>query len=89
MRYKVTGGTDGQAGVEIGDRRYEPGDIVELTGTKAAWLIEKGYLESADTKATKSAPVASPEPETAPAESDATDGPTDGNQAETDPEVTE
>jgi len=66
MRYKVTGGSEGTAGIEVADKRYEPGDEVELTPAKAAWLLEQGYLEPADaSKANASKKVV--EEETAPA----------------------
>jgi hypothetical protein len=86
MRFKVTGGTDGTAGVEVGDRRYEPGDIVELTGPKAAWLVEKGYLESADGKAVKIVAEADPEPDTPQTEKSPAEEPTDANGGESDTE---
>lgn len=44
MKYRVTGGADGSAGIDVGARRYEPGDIVEMTQPKAAWLVERGLL---------------------------------------------
>ena len=44
MKYRVTGGADGTAGIDVGARRYEPGDIVEMTQPKAAWLVERGLL---------------------------------------------
>ena len=89
MRYKVTGGQDGTSGVEVGGRHYEPGETVELPGPKASWLIEKGYLEPADGKGSKTVETAPAEPEPAPAQSDATETATDGNQADLDPEVAE
>lgn len=44
MKYRVTGGADGTAGINVGARRYEPGDIVEMTQPKAAWLVDRGLL---------------------------------------------
>lgn len=51
MRFKVTGGADGSIGINVGSRRYEPGDVVEMTQAKAAWLVERGVLV-ADSKST-------------------------------------
>lgn len=64
MRYKVTGGADGVSGIEVAGQRYEPGETVELTPSKAAWLVEGGYLQSADGKAKPN----SPEPDSQPSE---------------------
>lgn len=52
MKFRVTGGQDGQSGISVGSRRYEPGDVVEMTSSKAEWLVERGLLESASQKAT-------------------------------------
>ena len=43
-RYRVTGGPSGDAGIDIGDDRYEPGDEVEATAKTAKWLVDEGYL---------------------------------------------
>ena len=45
MRYTVTGGPTGTAGINIGDRRYEPGDEVEATAKTVKWLVDDGYLK--------------------------------------------
>jgi len=45
MRFRVTGGADGVSGIDVGSKRYEPGDEIDLTGKQAEWLIEQGYLE--------------------------------------------
>lgn len=50
-KYKVTGGHDGQCGVDIKGRRYEPGDTVDVTGKSLDWMVEQGYLAPADAKA--------------------------------------
>jgi hypothetical protein len=47
MKYRVAGGTSGDAGIEVAGRRYEVGDEVEMTQKQAEWLIEQGYLEPA------------------------------------------
>lgn len=83
MRFKVTGGTDGLSGVEVAGRRYEPGDIVELTGSKADWLVAQGYLESADGKGTKTTSNPAPEPVPVATESEPAQSPTDTNTTET------
>lgn len=54
-RYVVTGGPDGNAGINIGDDRYEPGDHVDATAKTVKWLVDDGYLE----------PVGKPAPVTA------------------------
>ena len=59
-KFRVTGGEDGQSGISVGSRRYEPGDVVEMTTSKAEWLVERGLLESASQKATAEV---EPEPE--------------------------
>ena len=46
-KYVVTGGADGQSGIEVGGTRYEPGDTVELAAGKKDWRIDAGYLELA------------------------------------------
>ena len=45
--YKVTGGPAGDAGIEIGDVRYEPGETVEATAKAVKWLVDDGYLTAA------------------------------------------
>ena len=82
MRYKVTGGTDGLSGISVGDRRYEAGDIVEMAGTKAQWLVDKGLLEVADKKVGKSAEPTEDEDIEAPPADDAAagDDDTEGNE---------
>ena len=44
MKFRVTGGADGQSGISVGSRRYEAGDLIEMTQAKAGWLIERGLL---------------------------------------------
>ena len=46
MKFRVAGGPTGDAGIDVGDRRYEVGDEVEMTQKQAEWLIEQGYLET-------------------------------------------
>jgi hypothetical protein len=87
MRFKVTGGKDGRAGVEIAGRRYEPGDIVDITGSKANWLVELGYLETADGKTFKVTAEPEPAPEAPATEESPAEAPTEANETET--EVTE
>jgi len=43
-KYVVTGGEDGQSGIELDGKRYEPGATVEVTNPKKLWLIDAGYL---------------------------------------------
>jgi len=62
MKFRVTGGTDGVSGIDVGNRRYEAGDVVEMTSNKAEWLVERGLLV-ADSKWS-----ADPEPEVEEAE---------------------
>jgi hypothetical protein len=57
MRYKVTGGSDGVSGLDVGTKRYEAGDEVELTAKQAEWLLEQGYVESVDAKTSKAKTV--------------------------------
>ena len=57
MRYKVTGGSDGTSGIDVGSRRYDAGDIVEMTQSKAEWLIERGLLEPVSGRGSKAEPV--------------------------------
>jgi hypothetical protein len=47
--YKVTGGQDGEAGIEIDGTRYEPGETLTAPSKKVDWLVEQGYLEAAGT----------------------------------------
>lgn len=47
MKYKVTGGADGTAGIEVAGRRYEAGDEIDIPAGKNQWLIEQGYVELA------------------------------------------
>ena len=55
-KYLVTGGEDGQSGINYDGKRYEPGDVVEVAKPKGLWLIDAGYLALASkTKATKPA----------------------------------
>jgi hypothetical protein len=44
MKFRVTGGADGVSGIDVGNRRYEAGDVVEMTSNKAEWLVERGLL---------------------------------------------
>ena len=44
MKYKVTGGADGTAGIEVAGRRYEAGDEIDIAAGKNQWLIEQGYV---------------------------------------------
>ena len=46
-KYVVTGGEDGLSGIEVGGKRYEPGDLGEIATGKKDWRIEAGYLELA------------------------------------------
>jgi len=62
MKYRVTGGPEGDRGIDDGGRRYEPGDVIEMTQAKAQWLVDKGLLE-ADAKPTgKTKPAPAPAP---------------------------
>ena len=45
--YTVTGGPSGEAGIDIGDKRYEPGDQVAAPAKSVKWLIDAGYLAPA------------------------------------------
>ena len=60
-KYVVTGGEDGQSGVELNGKRYEPGDIVDVANPKKLWLVDAGYLTLATSKAGKAAAAATPE----------------------------
>jgi hypothetical protein len=57
MRYKVTGGSDGVSGLDVGEKRYEAGDEVELTAKQSEWLLEQGYVEAVDAKTSKAKTV--------------------------------
>lgn len=61
MKFRVAGGPTGDAGIDVGDRRYEVGDEVEMTQKSADWLIEQGYLEPLGKSTTSFAKV-EPEP---------------------------
>ena len=50
MKYKVTGGQDGVSGIDVGQRRYEAGETVDMPASKAEWLLECGYLAPLDAK---------------------------------------
>ena len=43
-KYKVTGGQDGESGIEVAGKRYEPGSTVEMTAKDAAWLVDIDIL---------------------------------------------
>ena len=45
-KYKVTGGDDGESGIEFSGKRYEAGSTVEMPTKKAEWLVEIGILEA-------------------------------------------
>ena len=60
-KYKVTGGDDGESGIEHDGKRYEPGATVELTAKQADWLVDIGILAPAGGKAAP-APKAAPTP---------------------------
>lgn len=57
MRFRVTGGEDGSAGIDVADKRYEPGQEVELTTKQSEWLLEQGYVEALDASAKKTKAV--------------------------------
>jgi hypothetical protein len=61
-KYKVTGGDDGQSGIEFSGKRYEAGETVEMPPKKAEWLIEIGILEVAG-KAAPEAKIETPKDE--------------------------
>lgn len=54
LKFRVTGGADGISGIEVAGRRYEPGDEIDLTGSKHTWLVEQGYLEAVASKGSAS-----------------------------------
>lgn len=62
MKFRVTGGPEGDRGISAAGRRYEPGDVIELTQAKAQWLLDKGLLEADGGKTAKSTPAPEPEP---------------------------
>lgn len=67
MRFKVTGGQDGQSGISFAGKRYEPGDEIEMTAKQAEWLLDQGYLEDPKKPVAKLAETTvEPEPEPAP-----------------------
>ena len=43
-KYVVTGGQDGQSGINYTGKRYAPGDVVDVATPKGLWLIDAGYL---------------------------------------------
>lgn len=43
-RFIVTGGPTGDAGINIGSDRFEPGDEVDATTKSVKWLVDDGYL---------------------------------------------
>lgn len=45
-KYKVTGGDDGESGIEFSGKRYEPGATVEMPAKKADWMVDIGILEA-------------------------------------------
>lgn len=45
MKFRVTGGPEGDRGISVGTRRYEPGDVLDMPQQKAKWLVDKGLLE--------------------------------------------
>lgn len=67
MRFRVTGGADGVSGIEVANKRYEPGNEVELTAKDAEWLVDQGYLEPADGSKKAVKPAAEPQVVEAPA----------------------
>ena len=46
-KYKVTGGDDGESGIEHNGKRYEAGATVEMTAKQADWLVDIGILAPA------------------------------------------
>jgi hypothetical protein len=51
-KYKVTGGDDGESGIEVAGKRYEAGSTVEMPPKKAQWMVDIGILEAVGGKAT-------------------------------------
>ena len=46
-RYRVTGGPDGNAGLDYKAKRAEPGDVIDdLPRESIKWLREQGYIEA-------------------------------------------
>tara|TARA_B100000131_G_scaffold261181_1_gene257239 strand:- start:371 stop:556 length:186 start_codon:yes stop_codon:yes gene_type:complete len=45
-KYKVTGGDDGESGIEYSGQRYEAGSTVEMPAKKAEWMVDIGILEA-------------------------------------------
>ena len=63
MKFRVTGGEDGTLGINVGNRRYEPGDLVEMTANDADWLIDCGVLvKDSDWSPAEVNPEPEPEP---------------------------
>ena len=63
-KFRVTGGEDGTLGINVGTRRYEAGDLVEMTANDAEWLVECGALvKDSDWSAVKTTVEPEPEPE--------------------------
>ncbi len=50
-KYKVTGGDDGESGIEVAGKRYEAGSTVEMQPKKAQWMVDIGILEPVGAKA--------------------------------------
>ena len=50
-KYTVTGGEDGQSGIEVAGKRYEPGASLDMPTKKAEWLVDIGILVAASGKA--------------------------------------
>ena len=66
-KFRVTGGEDGTLGINVGTRRYEAGDLVEMTANDAEWLVECGALvKDSDWSAFKATVEPEPEPELEP-----------------------
>ena len=46
-QYRVTGGPDGNAGLNYKNRRAEPNDVIDdLPRESIKWLREQGYIEA-------------------------------------------
>lgn len=43
-KYIVTGGESGTSGINYSGKRYEAGEVVEVSKPKGLWLIDEGYL---------------------------------------------
>ena len=64
MKFRVTGGEDGTLGIDVGNRRYEVGDLVEMTANDAEWLVECGALvKDSDWSPVEEKSQPEPEPE--------------------------